>query len=215
MPGYYMHLAASNPTARKNKSFTYGLEMPDLLKSYLKRYGIKETEDKYNKLKTREMPEFIMLKTRLQQKETKENNLGLHYGLSSNPDIKYYWNSLTKEQQTNPFYIGYLWHLLTDLITYKYIDIETKLSEIKDSSTLELEINELHKDWDKTNAKIKQQYKDVELPQEIEELKIVKFEEKSPTKYIEWETIKKIIDMLRKNNTLEENVEMVVKKLLK
>ncbi len=121
MPGYYVHLAASNYIARNNRSFVCGLETPDLLKKYYKLYGLAGVREKYKKLKTEDMPDFTYFETRVQQKETMENNNGLHYGLSSRPDVVSYWNSLTNDQKQNPFYIGYLWHLLTDLLMYKYL----------------------------------------------------------------------------------------------
>ena len=34
MPGYYIHLAASNSKNRENKKFIKGIIMPDLLKDY-------------------------------------------------------------------------------------------------------------------------------------------------------------------------------------
>lgn len=67
-------------------------------------------------LRTSEMPDYNKLLPRIQQKETASNNEGLHYGLSSNPDIKTCWKSLSEAQKANPFYRGYVWHLLTDAI---------------------------------------------------------------------------------------------------
>ena len=36
MPGYYVHLAVSNKEVRKDRSFVLGVEIPDLLKKYVK-----------------------------------------------------------------------------------------------------------------------------------------------------------------------------------
>lgn len=128
MPGYYVHLAASNKKARKNRSFVIGVETPDLLKKYLVLFGLDGAREKYNSIKTIKMPDFSYFETRVQQTENNINTDGMHYGWSSNPDIMCYWDSLTKNERNNPFYIGYLWHLLTDLFMYKYLDIENKFN---------------------------------------------------------------------------------------
>lgn len=51
MPGYYIHLAASNSKNRKNKKFIKGIIMPDLLKDYYRMYGFSETKKSMKKLK--------------------------------------------------------------------------------------------------------------------------------------------------------------------
>ena len=163
MPGYYVHLAASNPLTRKNRSFVCGIEIPDLLKTYYSSYGLSMTREKYNHIKTNDMPDFSYFELRVSEQENTYNNAGMHFGWSSNPNIMYYWNSLTKREKQNPFFIGYLWHLLTDLLVYKYLNLENKLDRFakqhKDDKNLkdllEIEYQKLHSDWDKTNAKIK------------------------------------------------------------
>ena len=52
MPGYYVHLAATNPKARRNNSFVKGIIMPDLLKAYVRKYGLVKTKKKYNEFAT-------------------------------------------------------------------------------------------------------------------------------------------------------------------
>ena len=72
------------------------------------------------------MPDFLYFESRIQQEESNSSRDGMHYGWSSNPDVIYFWN-ITNEENRNPFYIGYLWYLLTDLIMYKYLDIKKNL----------------------------------------------------------------------------------------
>ena len=74
MPGYYVHLAATNQVARRNNSFLRGVEMPDLLKTYLKRYGLVKTRKKYNELKTPDMPDFSFYEKRVQEKDNDLEN---------------------------------------------------------------------------------------------------------------------------------------------
>ena len=116
MPGYYVHLASCNKEARKNRSFVCGVEVPDLLKKYYQLYGLEGTKEKYNLIKTPEMPDFKVLSPRVQQQETNLGQDGMHYGWSSNPDYKCFLNNLSDSDKNNPFYRGYLWHLLTDLL---------------------------------------------------------------------------------------------------
>ena len=222
MPGYYVHIAASNQKARQNRSFVYGVEMPDLLKTHLKLYGLEGTKEKYNSIKTKDMPDFSYFESRVQQQENNLNNNGMHYGYSSNPNIMCYWDSLTKNEKQNPFYIGYLWHLLTDLIIYKYLNIENQLSmfvkqhegdeNIKE--LIEIEKKKLHNDWDKTNAKIKSTYPDVILTPEIIELNIIKFINDNQTYYIDWNIIKTIIDYMRSINPLTQDINRIIDEIM-
>lgn len=217
MPGYYVHLASCNPSALKNKSFVRGIELPDLLKKYYESYGIEGTRAKYNNLKTNEMPDFSYFESRIKQAESKNNNGGLHYGLSSNPDCFLFWNSLTFEQKKNPFYIGYLWHLLTDFLFYKCLDIESKFEDnlkkylnINYSEFEKDEIKKLHEDWDKINYMICKEYPDVELPEEILELGIVKFINHSKFNYVDYDTIKFLLNYLRKYNPISQSVDDII-----
>lgn len=104
MPGYYVHLAACKPEARKSISFVHGVEAPDILKKYFKLYGISGAKSKYNNLlKTTNMPDFQKFEKRIQQKEVMGAGTGLHYGLSSKPDTKLCWDSLSEEEKNQPF----------------------------------------------------------------------------------------------------------------
>ena len=219
MPGYYVHLAASNHLTLKNRSFVCGVELPDLLKEYYKSYGLDGARKKYNIIKTSDMPDFSYFELRVRQIESKKNKNGLHYGLSSNPDIMSFWSSLTLEQKKNPFYIGYLWHLLTDLLVYKCLDIETKLEEniqnnSKNNLELKHEIDRIHDDWDKINTIIRDEYLDIQLTREILELGIVKFIDYNHFNYIDYYTIKYLIDYLRKYNPLDENVDDILANII-
>ena len=64
MPGYYAHLATVNPVVSKNRSFIYGVEMPDLLKKYYKLGGLIYAEEKYNLLHIKDMPFFSFFEER-------------------------------------------------------------------------------------------------------------------------------------------------------
>lgn len=218
MPGYYVHLAASNQKTRQNRSFVCGVETPDLLKTYLNLYGLDGTREKYNSIKTVEMPEFSYFESRVQQQENNLNSDGMHYGWSSNPNIMCYWDSLTKREKQNPFYIGYLWHLLTDLFIYKYLDIENKLDRFAEqhredksiASLMEIEYEKLHSDWDKTNEKIRISYPDVILTPEVLELNVVKFINDNHLAYIDWNIIKTIIDYMRTINPLDHDINRII-----
>ena len=211
MPGYYVHFASCNPRCLNNRSFVIGVEAPDLLKKYYKLYGLEGTKKKYNELKEIDMPNFDVFKERIKQKESKLLNDGMHYGVSSRPNILYFWNSLSKEDKKNPFYLGYFWHLITDLYMYRNLDVKNRLLK----KGINFELNILHRDWDKTNSKIKDTYKEVKLPREILDLNVVSFIENEDTTYINWNELKKLIDDLRKYNPLDDNVDDIVKILIK
>lgn len=222
MPGYYAHFAASNRLARQNRSFLCGVEMPDLLKHYYSIYGIVGAKEKYDQIKTSDMPDFSTFESRVQQVETDGSKNGLHYGISSNPDLRTFWNSLKDEQKKNPFYLGYFWHLLTDFVFYNFLDIDQKIkgsmkngSKEKSLSTLKPEEVKrmIHEDWDRTNQRICDTYSDIVLPQEIEELGVVKFRQ-GKVKYVDWDIMKNCIDFLRQVNPLTENMDDLLESVL-
>ncbi len=222
MPGYYVHLAVSNKEVRRNRSFVLGVEIPDLLKKYVKLYGLDGARIKYNSIKTTKMPEFSYFESRVQQQENDLSNNGMHYGWSSNPDIMCYWNSLGKCEKQNPFYIGYLWHLLTDLFMYKYLDIEGKLNRFVEqhkadkniSELIKLEHKKLHNDWDKINAKIITIYPDVVLTPEVLELDLVKFINDDELTYVDWNIIKAITGYMRTINPLNQEIDKIIDEIM-
>lgn len=222
MPGYYVHLAASNQKTRQNRSFVCGVETPDLLKKYLKLYGLDGAREKYNSIKTVEMPDFSYFESRVQQQENNLSSNGMHYGWSSNPNVMCYWDSLTKSEKQNPFYIGYLWHLLTDLFMYKYLNIESKLSgfaeQHKDdkniSELMKTEYKKLNSDWDKINSKIRSTYPDVILTPEVLDLDVVKFIIDEQLAYVDWNIIKSITDYMRTINPLDQDINRITDEIM-
>lgn len=216
MAGYYIHLAACNPEARKNLSFVRGVEAPDILKVYFKLYGAEGAREKYNSLKLEGMPEYDRLEERVLQEEKIGSKTGLHYGVSSKPDVWMFWNSLTSEEKKNPFYRGYVWHLLTDLTIYAMLKIEYKYAYVlgvnKYHPDMEAfqreELNKLHADWDKTNSKVRDTYPDVVLPPEVEELGVVRFIEDDYFDYVDWETVKTTIDYFREFDPLDDSTDI-------
>ena len=225
MPGYLLHYAAVKPELLKNRSFMLGVEAPDILKKYIRIYGIDGARCKYNWLKTSEMPNYDRLEERASQAEKPDSSEGLHYGISSNPNIWACWNSFTDAEKSNPFFRGYIWHLLTDYIMYKRLDINKKFTEIltpfKDDSNL-VEIqkkakNELHRDWDKTNFRVKTTYPEVVLPEEIIDLDVVKYIDDDKLIYVNWPVLKSTIDFLRTYDPLNattSEMEDMIKKII-
>ncbi len=202
MPGYYLHFAACGGDSLKNRSFVLGVEAPDILKKHVKVCGgIEAAHAKYDSIRTSEMPEYCELQARILQKERADSNEGLHYGLSSKPDIRACWSGLSETQKANPFYRGYVWHLITDAIMYGRLNIDAKfmkvLQENKGNPNLEeVKMNErekLHADWDKTNALVRDTYPEVTLPDEVKELGVVQFIEEGELVYVDWHILKDTI----------------------
>ncbi len=214
MPNYYLHLASSNEKALKNRSFVLGVEAPDMLKKHVKVYGEERAKAEYNFLKTDQMPPYDVFKSRIKQKEDGKRKSGLHYGHSSNPGVKEYWSRLTAEQKKNPFYRGYVWHLLTDAILYGRLNIEAKAAKIP-KEDMAAEIKKLHDDWDRTNARVRDTYPEVSLTKEVKELGIVKFITEGEMAYVDWEIVKNTIDYLRKFDPLNGDMDEIIEKVLK
>lgn len=221
MPGYYIHLASCGGDLLKNRTFVLGVEAPDILKKHVKFCGgIDEARVKYDSLRTQEMPDYDELKPRIQQRESAKNNEGLHYGLSSKPDVIACWNGIS--EKSNPFYRGYVWHLLTDAIIYGRLNIDAKFEKVMKENTdpdvenfKMKEVKKLHADWDKTNARVRDEYPDIILPQEVKELGVVKFIDEGELDYVDWPLLKATIDYLRSFNPLQGDMDDIIIKVLK
>ena len=234
MPGYYIHLAACGKQALKNRSFVLGVEAPDILKKHLKIFGGTEgARAKYESLRTADMPDYQEFELRVKQKERLSSTDGLHYGMSSSPDIKAFWNSLSEQQKNNPFYRGYVWHLLTDLIMYTRLNVQSKFYKAVESKfqdalnaspdsaqpvqieEIEMrELNRLHADWDKINARIRDAYPEVVLPDEVKELGVVQFISEGELAYVEWDVIKNTLDYLRIFAPLDGNMDVLIETVM-
>lgn len=223
MPGYYLHLAACGGHSLENRSFVLGVEAPDILKKHVKFCsGIEGAHAKYDSLRTSEMPKYCELQPRIQQKETAKSNEGLHYGLSSQPDVNACWSSLSEMQRASPFYRGYVWHLLTDAIMYGRLDIDAKFQKILDENKGHPDIEELkkgevkklHTDWDKTNAHVRNTYPEVVLPDEVKELGVVQFITEGDLVYVDWPLLKETIDYLRTFDPLNGDMESIIENVL-
>ena len=224
MPSYYVHFATCGKDSLKNRSFVLGVEAPDILKKYVKVYGgIQGAHDKYDSLRTNEMPNFAELQTRVLQKERADSNEGLHYGLSSNPDVWACWLNLSEKQKINPFYRGYVWHLLTDVLIYARLNIDAKFQEFlkKDEGNPDIEelrkveVKKPHADWDKTNALIRDTYPDITLPDEVKELGVVQFIDEGNLVYVDWHILKETIDYLKNFDPLNGDMYCIIENILK
>lgn len=203
MPGYYVHLAASNSNARRNISFIKGVLMPDLLKTYYKLYGLDKTREKYNEIKTFDMPNFDFFERRVQEKDSIDFENGMHYGPSANPNVYSFWGSLTEEERKNPFYRGYLWHLLTDLYTKQVLGIYS-----------DIDSNLLHQDWDQLNIYIKDFYPSVKIPEEIIELGKIIYKDNNIFNYVDPYNIKEIIDYLSSFDVINGDIDSIMKEIV-
>ena len=223
MPGYYIHFASCGGHSLKNRSFVLGVEAPDILKKHVKFCGgIEEAHAKYDSLRTSEMPEYCELQARILQKETANSNEGLHYGLSSHPDVKACWFGLSETQMANPFYRGYVWHLLTDAIMYRRLDIDAKFQKVLDENQRytnmdalrNVELRKLHADWDKTNAHVRDTYPELSLPDEVKELGVVQFINEGDLVYVDWPLLKETVDYLRTFDPLNGDMESIIENVL-
>lgn len=224
MPGYYLHLAACKKNALKNRSFVLGVEAPDILKKHVKVCGgIEAAHAKYDSIRTGEMPEYYELQPRILQKESSDSNEGLHFGLSSKPDIRTYWSGLSETQKANPFYRGYAWHLITDAVMYARLNINAKIMKVLqekegNENFEEVKIRErekLHADWDKTNSLVRDNYPEVTLPDEVKELGVVQFIEGGDLVYVDWKVLKDTIEYLRTFDPLNGHMDSIIEDVLK
>ena len=204
MPGYVIYLSASNYSELGYPGYLKGILAPDILKKWYKLFkgDMEAVRLKYEQWKTSEMPTFEVLAERLAQKEQEGSTAGLHYGLSSNPNIE----AFLKDPNVNinlAFWSGYHDHLYTDKRIYQTLKIDQKLNqkweEIKNlpnaKEIYSHEIEVLHNDWDILNKRYSEKY-DITLPPEVFELNIVQFKE-GKTVYVDAELLDKVIEELR------------------
>lgn len=224
MPGYYVHLAACGGNLLKNRSFELGVEAPDMLKKHVKCCGgILGARVKYESLRTKDMPDYSELQPRIEQKEKANCDDGLHYGLSSKPNVEVCWNSLTKKQKANPFFRGYVWHLLSDYIMYSRLNIDAKFQKFLDANQghpnieelIKGEVERLHSDWNRTNAWVRDTYPEVSLTDEIMELGVVQFINEGTLIYVDWNILKETIDYLRSFDPLNGDMEKIISTVLR
>ena len=222
MAGYYVHLSMCGGQTLNNRSFVLGVEAPDMLKKHVKFCGsLDGARAKYNALRTNEMPEYQDLMERILQKETADSSDGLHYGLSSNPDILACWESLSESQRANPFYRGYVYHLISDKAIYARQRIDDKFREVMQANRnnpniAELqksEVQKLHNDWDRTNALVRDTY-GVSLTDEVKELGVVQFIDEGELNYIDWVILKDTIDWFRTFNPLDDDMNIIIDTVL-
>lgn len=219
MPGYYLHFAACGGKSLMNRSFVLGVEAPDLLKKHVKVCGgIEGAHAKYDSLRTSDMPDYSELLPLIM----KDGKNGLHFGPSSNPDVMACWSRLSDQQKANPFYKGYVWHLLTDALIYNRLNIDAKFKKVilknaGDPNLQEIKMQErqkLHTDWDKTNALVRDTYPEITLPEEIQELGVVQFIEEEDLVYVDWHILKSTIEYLRTLDPLNGNMDSIIHDVL-
>lgn len=228
MPGYALHQAAGNIQAEMYKEenkiyeFLLGIEAPDIFKAWVKSLGIDGARHKYNDLKTPGMPEFSRFEGRAQEKETVSSDAGMHYGVSSAPNLLKFWDDLSPEEKASPFFRGYLCHLTADKVIYQVIGINEKFQEyFEKNKTGDEERNkalmkgakdELHHDWDIINERVKENYGFTFTP-EVKELGVVKFEE-GELKWIAYEDIERAIESLRRLDFLNGDPDLLLEEIL-
>lgn len=225
MPGYYIHLATITGKSAENRSFVCGVEAPDILKKHLRDANgdFEKARVKYEAMRTEDMPSYDTFIPRLMQVEERGSTDGMHFGKSSSTNVRAFWTSLTKAQREMPFYKGYAWHLLTDAIMYGRLNINARFEKTLHARNVTpeewateraKEVEVLHDDWDKTNAKVRKAYPEVKLTPEVEELNIVQFIEDGELTYVEWRLLKRTIDYLRSFDPITENMDVLIEKIL-
>lgn len=208
MPGYVIHLAACNYAELGYPGYQKGILAPDILKEWYKTKGSLEAVHlKYDQWKTTEMPEFELLAERINQKERLGSSEGLHYGLSTNPDIE----AFMQDPNVNisiAFWSGYHDHLYTAKKIYQALKIDQKFSEIWEEiknlpnakEIYRQEVEKLHNDWDVINKRYLKKY-NIVLPWEVFELDVVKFKD-GETTYVDVQILDEVVEDLRREFTI-------------
>ena len=206
MPGYVIHLATSKAND-KCPNYRKGVIAPDILKKWYKLScnNLEAVRRKYGYWKTQEMPDFEIFAERIQQKEKCGSTNGLHFGISTEPDVQFFLKQPYVDK-SQAFWKGYYNHLLTDKVIYQSLGIESKFNEIwkeiynrpNAKELYQAEVEKLHNDWDILNKRYSEKY-GIVLPPEVEELNVVKYKE-GETKFINVQILDEVIEKLRAHN---------------
>lgn len=230
MHSYFQYWASACPEAKQVRAFVIGLEIPDLLKDYRKKYknGLAEANAVYEALQkeTDGLPDFSKyFSERLMQKERLGSSFGMHFGKKLCPNVKAFWNWVPDSEKANPFWRGYLWHLISDRVINPRLNINQKiktLSETKKISQKELgtfmqeEVTPiLEKDLHKVNILLSDAYSDVQMTPEVEELGITLHAYPDmELSFIDWNVFIQSIDWLRSYDPLASNIDDTIEEIL-
>lgn len=217
MPGYLIHYAVCGGKSLKNRDFVLGVEAPDLLKKYYKMYGDGASQKWNSIIHESSAPAYLEFELRTQHVEIYGLDSGLHYGISSFPGVREYWDSLHSMKHYRPFYRGYLWHLLTDKLIYAYLDIDSKFSEELNKNNgsdvvkfKEKQREKLHEDWDIINSKVHKRYPEIVLTPEVEELGVVKYKDEGNLTYVDEKILFTLISYMRTIDPMECDMDSVI-----
>ena len=105
---------------------------------------------------------------------------------------------------------------------YGRLNIDAKFQKCFDENQGKTNIEELmkeqvktlHSDWDKTNALVRDTYPEVSLPDEVQELGVVKFINDGELVYVNWPLLKENIDYLRTFNPLGGDMDNIIESVL-
>lgn len=230
MHSYFQYWASACPEAKQVRAFVIGLEIPDLLKDYRKKYknGLAEANAEYSILQeeTDGLPDFSKyFSERLMQKERLGSSFGMHFGKKLCPNVKAFWNWVPDSQKANPFWRGYLWHLISDRVINPRLNINQKiktLSETKKISQKELgtfmqeEVTPiLEKDLHKVNILLSDAYSDVQMTPEVEELGITLHAYPDmELSFIDWNVFIQSVGWLRSYDPLAPNIDDTIEEIL-
>lgn len=230
MHSYFPYWASACPEAKQVRAFVIGLEIPDLLKDYRKKYknGLAEANAVYEALQkeTDGLPDFSKyFSERLMQKERLGSSFGMHFGKKLCPNVKAFWNWVPDSEKANPFWRGYLWHLISDRVINPRLNINQKiktLSETKKISQKELgtfmqeEVTPiLEKDLHKVNILLSDAYSDVQMTPEVEELGITLHAYPDmELSFIDWNVFIQSVGWLRSYDPLAPNIDDTIEEIL-
>lgn len=230
MHSYFPYWASACPEAKQVRAFVIGLEIPDLLKDYRKKYknGLAEANAEYSILQeeTDGLPDFSKyFSERLMQKERLGSSFGMHFGRKSSPNVKAFWNWLDDSEKCKPFWRGYLWHLLADAVINHRLDIDQKINASSEAQKISQEdlgnflkqaTRLLEEDWYKINTLLSDAYSDVQMTPEVAQLG-TNLQAHAPNMelaLIDWDVLIQSIDWLRSYDPLAPNIDDTIEEIL-
>lgn len=225
MHSYAVYLAACSPAVLDNRSFVTGCLLPNLLKAKYKSDGFEAARDFYLSCQTEDMPNFEeAFASRVRQKERFSHTSGMHFGRETFPHVNVFWGELDPSEKNNPFWKGYLWHLITDAIVNFRLGIEEKLKKCLDNQfvltsssyeVLQLQTRLLSEDWNKVDCKLRLLFPYIEEVPVAKDLNL--FQTSSIERelmFLDWDVMENTLTYLRSFNPFAGHVGGMIEEIM-
>lgn len=197
---FLIYFAAAGKGLR-DRNFTIGVELKNLLQKYYVFFGNSGAQIKYEEIRTKMMPEYEFWEEKLKSLQ------------NISPGVLSFLDELTNEQKKYPFYKGYCLSLIVDELLEKNSIINGRFL----STSKGLKSFAIQEELCMINTLIQKTYPEVYVTDEVANMCPVKYipvEDTKTLRYVNWEALKMLIDYLRSFDFLYGDIEKITHNIL-